>query len=116
MSQLTRDLTAAAMALAREAGGRELHGQLARAINLSANAIVTDSDMPKFTDEQHRALVSTLVNAFMSQCFNPAFSEAEHTNNLSLAPKLEQNGYNILEPLCFVPLQKVVNMIGKGNN
>lgn len=115
MSDLTKDLLLSSLMLATDAGGRDLHAQIAAAINSSVNFIADSPDMPKFTDDQRRLLVNTLATAFMERCFNPAYSEAEHRNGLGLGKPIEQNGYNITEPLCFLPLQKVVNTIRKGN-
>lgn len=101
--------TQAALTLAVELGGRLLIEQVNRSVNQTIDGLNV-----LFSDDQLTDIRRQMVTSLMANLFNPAYAEGEHINGLTLNRDVIQVGYNQTEPLCYLPIQKIINL-HKGN-
>ncbi len=101
--------TQAALVLATELGGRLLIEQVNRSVNQTIDGLNV-----LFSDDQLTDIRRQMVTSLMANLFNPAYAEGDYTNGFTLTREIVMVGYNQLEPICYLPVQKIINL-HKGN-
>lgn len=97
--------TQAALQLATELGGRLLLEQVSRTTQHTIDGL-----KEILTDEQLTDVRRVLVTSLMANLFNPAYAESDHVNGLTMTREIVQVGYNTMEPICYTPVQKIINI------
>lgn len=121
MQQQDGKMARAALILATQRGGQLLMEQLTRGISNAAIRIMSEL-FPTSEDEDDKSAAvlargiveRVMVESIMDECFNPRMMQAEHTNQLGMAQPMVKMGYNRDEPLCYTPVNLIIQVSKEG--